>query len=456
MNLSKAFLTSQLCTVAYSISLRGADSNERALGTRIIGGDRATEDRYSYAVSLEDEVGHFCGGSLIAPDVVLTASHCAGKEYKAVIGRHHLESTDGDKVDVKIEMTHPDYDSDTTDNDFMLLFLERSTNQDVDIVHVSRDTVSEGTDVTVMGWGDTHKDEDIKELAGELMEVEVTVISNEDCEKSESSEQGWDYNYNGQITENMMCAENKKVKDSCQGDSGGPLVVRSDSGDSLVGVISWGVGCAHDDFPGVYARISAQYDWIRKNVCAGSSAPPASFECDDIITETFKSQDLTSNGVSQNISNEGGWTTITEEDFTYGFGLFNHHGNDAKHYTKAMNRVGVIRIADGINGRSELLSKEISLENNPFSKFKISFSFYTMKMEQSDDLCIDYELDGGSITGEKCWSSRHTFDNSRWYDAMSFEFAASSANILRIRIRVKGDDTEDDVLIDSVTVQGHI
>ena len=190
MNLSKVFLVSQLCAAASSMSLRGSNSNERELGTRIIGGDEATEGRYSYAVSLQDEVGHFCGGSLIAPDVVLSAAHCAGGEYKVITGRHRLETTDGDKVDVKDEMMHPDYDSDTTDNDFMLIFLERSTSADVELVHVSSDVVSEGTDVTVMGWCDTNKDKDIKELATELMEVEVTVISHEECEKSESVEQG--------------------------------------------------------------------------------------------------------------------------------------------------------------------------------------------------------------------------------------------------------------------------
>jgi len=455
MNLSKAFLVSQLCAMASSTSLRGGNSNERelGLGTRIIGGDAAIEGRYSYAVSLQDEVGHFCGGSLIAPDVVLSAAHCAGGEYKVITGRHRLETTDGDKVDVKDEMMHPDYNSDTTDNDFMLIFLERSTSADVELVHVSSDVVSEGTDVTVMGWGDTNKDKDIKELATELMEVEVTVISDEECEESRSVEQGWEYDYNDQITGNMMCAENIEEKDSCQGDSGGPLVIRSDSGDMQVGVVSWGIGCAHDDFPGVYAKLSSAYGWIRKNVCEGSSAPPASFECGD-IAKAFKAQNLME-VATLDLSNEGGWMTVIEEDFTSAFGLFSQHGNDDKYYTSAMDRVGVVRIADGEGGSSVLQSNEISLENNPFSKLKISFSFYAIEMEHTDNLCLDYELDYGSITGEKCWSSLHAFENSRWYDDMSFEFAASNAKSLRIRFRVKGDDTEDDVLIDSVTVQGH-
>jgi len=209
--------------VASSVSLRGNNNDERELNTRIINGNKATEGRYSYAVSLQDDVGHFCGGSLIAPDVVLSAAHCAGGDYKAIIGRHELITNDGDEVGVKDEMMHPDYVSETTDNDFMLLFLNRSTTEIVELVQLSPDTISAGTDVTVMGWGDTHKDEEIKELATELMEVEVTVITNDEYEQSKSDEIGWEYDYNDQSSGNMMCAKNMEVRESCQGDYGGPL-----------------------------------------------------------------------------------------------------------------------------------------------------------------------------------------------------------------------------------------
>jgi trypsin len=57
---------------------------------RIIGGKEAVAGKYSYAVSLADDIGHFCGGSLIAPDVVLTAAHCQGGSYNIIVGRQDL------------------------------------------------------------------------------------------------------------------------------------------------------------------------------------------------------------------------------------------------------------------------------------------------------------------------------------------------------------------------------
>merc|ERR1712127_563246 len=129
----------------------------------------------------------------------------------------------------------------------MLLFLEKSVTVNADMITVSPGIIPAGVDATVMGWGDTVKAEDVKELATELLEVEVTTMTNEECEQSKSTEAGWEFDYHGQITDNMLCAENENDLDSCQGDSGGPLVIKtsSDQPDIQVGVVSWGIGCAH-------------------------------------------------------------------------------------------------------------------------------------------------------------------------------------------------------------------
>ena len=110
------------------------------------------------------------------------------------------------------------------------------------------------------------------------MEVEVNTITNEECESS-SGDYG---SYNDSITDNMLCArEEGGGEDSCQGDSGGPLIIRGNnaSGDVQVGVVSWGISCASPDYPGVYARVSSQYEWIRSEVCAQSNFAPPEFDC---------------------------------------------------------------------------------------------------------------------------------------------------------------------------------
>ena len=71
-----------------------------------------------------------------------------------------------------------------------------------------------------------------------------------------------DYDYDqGEITEDMICAASPG-KDSCQGDSGGPLAQDS----TLVGVVSWGYGCADPKYPGVYAEVAQFADWIADNM----------------------------------------------------------------------------------------------------------------------------------------------------------------------------------------------
>ncbi|KAL7523241.1 hypothetical protein ACHAXR_000091, partial [Thalassiosira sp. AJA248-18] len=65
---------------------------------RIIGGEPAEEDLYSFTVALTDSIGLFCGGSLITRDVILTAAHCQGPPFDVVVGRHDLQDRDGEVI----------------------------------------------------------------------------------------------------------------------------------------------------------------------------------------------------------------------------------------------------------------------------------------------------------------------------------------------------------------------
>ena len=274
-------------TIVETENPEGGEDSSSSL--RIVGGGEAVEDRYSYAVSLQGYDGaHYCGGSLIARDVVLTAAHCRYDGYggKAVLGRHDLDEWyDGREFGVREELSHPDYDGSLIDNDFMLVFLEGAATAGDGVITVTLNSdpsvPAVGQEATVMGWGDTDESFFFSELSDVLLKVDLRVMSNDECSNSAGTIFGYDGTYRGMITENMLCA-GAADQDSCQGDSGGPLVMTGGGADLQIGVVSWGFGCALDQFPGVNARVSRAYDWIRDEVCSGSEyASEAGFDCGD-------------------------------------------------------------------------------------------------------------------------------------------------------------------------------
>ncbi|KAF0704268.1 Aste57867_7397 [Aphanomyces stellatus] len=218
----------------------------------IVGGTEAAVGKHLYVTGLRQTAtkSDQCGGSLIAPNVVLTAAHCTGHGLNYVsIGTHYLSGTqDGEQIMVKQEIKHPQYDSSTESNDFAILLLER--NSTIAPVQVSFDNVTEGTPTIVRGWGTLSSGGSQPNV---LMEVEVDALNNTKCAQLLAP---------NTVDDTMLCAGGKLGEDSCQGDSGGPLTIEQNGNEVLVGVVSWGDGCAQQDKPGVYSRISAARAFI--------------------------------------------------------------------------------------------------------------------------------------------------------------------------------------------------
>jgi len=264
---------------------------------------QADEDRYSYSVSLQAKNsatlnGHFCGGSLIARDVVLTAAHCVDSldtaEVNVVIGRHGLDDDDGDVIPVDLEKSvlHPFWKQwYTIDNeyDFALLYLTRPTTANVKFVKLNDDAnfPEYGSSANAIGWGDTNVFLDEITLPDALHEVELSVISNDECRSSGIVIDGILYSYLFSISDSMLCTFSED-KDACQGDSGGPLVIRGNDSmgadDVQIGITSWGLFCATNIFPGVYSRVSSAYSWIKSAVCIYSEDPPSHLSCESEST----------------------------------------------------------------------------------------------------------------------------------------------------------------------------
>ncbi|XP_067334288.1 transmembrane protease serine 9-like [Channa argus] len=230
--------------------------------TKIVGGQVASPGSWPWQVSLQRSGSHFCGGSLINDQWVLTAAHCfqsSANDLRVYLGSQSLEEPDPNEQFYMVTeiINNPKYDSKTKDNDICLLKLSSPvtfTNYIQPVcLAASGSTFYNGINSWVTGWGDIANDVPLSSPQN-LMEVEVPVVGNRQC--------NCDYGV-GSITDNMLCAGlSVGGKDACQGDSGGPMVSKQNGRWIQAGIVSSGKGCAEPDFPGVYTRVSQYQSWI--------------------------------------------------------------------------------------------------------------------------------------------------------------------------------------------------
>ena len=240
---------------------------------RIIGGNKVDSvTKYPWITALllknvsDNYNAQFCGGTHIGNGWVLTSAHCfyvaesdSRKYYEndidVLYGTTSLDSG-GTRVGVKKIYIHNNYNNIIHINDIALIklkgplpveYVNRVTNSELDYT-------SPGKKAYLIGWGDIlYGDGTI--FPDNLMEVEVPIVSKEDCIKVYGSYLIKSYN--------ICDGYEEGGKDSCQGDSGGPLLVKDDENNFLVaGLVSWANGCAEPNYYGVNTRVSQYEDWI--------------------------------------------------------------------------------------------------------------------------------------------------------------------------------------------------
>ncbi|CAM9819849.1 unnamed protein product [Bubo scandiacus] len=253
------------CESGRIVALKCSECGLRPGTARVVGGTDVPPGRWPWQVSVYHGSQHRCGGSVLARDWIVTAAHCvhsyrrlqasAWLVFAGIITHGSIKQEAG--LSVKKIIYHPLYNDNSLDYDIALMKLQVPLNF-TDAIHAvclppSHQDLFQGTQCWVSGWGSTRPDQ--AQVTETLKEALVPLIGTKRCNSS--------CVYAGELTARMLCAGHLRgTIDACQGDSGGPLVCRDDFAWRLVGIVSWGQGCAEPNRPGVYTNVAQLLPWI--------------------------------------------------------------------------------------------------------------------------------------------------------------------------------------------------
>jgi secreted trypsin-like serine protease len=244
---------------------------------QVVGGTAVPDGKYPFMVSLQADTSnaklhreHFCGGSLIDRNSVLTAAHCVDfiralttpatlshRDVRIAVGGTVLNSRQGQVrrierlTDISI---HPLYNGRTSSKyDAAVIKLGRSvTKTPILLARTGSNGLERaGRQATIAGWGNMRAQSANgaggSNFPDRMQEARPPLVSDADCERA----------YRGDFYASLMVCASKKGVDTCQGDSGGPMWATTDTGRRQISITSFGYGCATARYPGVYTEVNA-------------------------------------------------------------------------------------------------------------------------------------------------------------------------------------------------------
>lgn len=291
---------------------------ERRADLRIVGGSQITIATTPFQVALWNPTtlepggqpspfaGQFCGGTIVAPTKVVTAGHCAfnpttgapqpPSQVRVLAGTAHLRTSTEPAYGIGVKdvavssiTVNPGYSSSTEDGDAAVLTLAEplyagtpTPNGTTAIAPIrpiypseAGTATADGAAARVSGWGDVNAEPATggnPSYPADLRAVDVHVQPFTPCRNSYFLASLFGI----QLTDRMLCAgEPAGGKDSCSGDSGGPLTASAAGTPVLAGIVSFGIGCAQANLPGIYTRVSEASVGAFVRSTAGLPDPPA-------------------------------------------------------------------------------------------------------------------------------------------------------------------------------------